>query len=163
MQMLSKLIMSGNQLCVFLATAKIRTSYDSAPSELKAEGDLDATHICTQRRKISRGGQLRPRRSLPCPRERIGRGRISIDRGSRAILRFASRYDSLRSRSSDVFHAAAEPHRSRNHMCERCISSDACLFPSYKGDWGFRVRKSSLIKHQDLNGVSPTIVHIPFL
>ena len=45
----SKLIMFCNQLCAFFATAKILHIFDNAPSDLKAEGGLDATQICAWR------------------------------------------------------------------------------------------------------------------
>ena len=50
------LIMACNPLCVPLSTAKILCDYDSAPSEVKAEGDLDATHICILRNSKEEAG-----------------------------------------------------------------------------------------------------------
>ena len=43
MEVLSELIKSCNQFCIFSATGKVLLDYDSARSDLKAEGDLAVT------------------------------------------------------------------------------------------------------------------------
>ena len=59
-KILSELVKSCKQLCIFLATAKIPQDHDSAPSHFEAVGDFDATQIC-----ILRGAEVVTRLSSP--------------------------------------------------------------------------------------------------
>ena len=71
----TKCFPDSTRLCIFLATANILRDYDSAPSDVEAEGDLDATQMCMY---FATAAASRQALSKIFSRN-LGRGRIQSD------------------------------------------------------------------------------------